>query len=367
VLSSRVVLHRRATRAQHLKQIGRFFGLQPRVVRDDRSRSPLIARLPVPRPDARRGQLTILAPVAGFTLFLAGAAAPDVRAAGYSRLDHIIVPGRDPNPCAPRPPCSPGCAPRRSCHRRAFSVGRPANQTVYRGVATAVKSFSRRHRVALFHSSSRGSASTNTRTGGTGGPVASSHGDNSVGRVAMPVVRNLRTRTRCAVPPESERLGSVYVNGRTSTRLRPAADSFSIWRFEPGGWWRANRFSLSAAPDGRSLTDDRQGGRRHQPRPARPAGRPPGCTTRAYGALTAKPATRPNALSSPAAIGVTDQGPARGTVGGACFVLTGTRRADAVSCPSEDHRPSAAARASKWLTGRTGAGLRRYPPLSPGA
>ena len=47
---------------------------------------------------------------------------------------------------------------------------------------------------------------------------------------------------------------SVHVTGRDLDRLPARAGQFCIWRF-PGhnGWWQANPFSLSAAPDGRSL------------------------------------------------------------------------------------------------------------------
>jgi hypothetical protein len=47
---------------------------------------------------------------------------------------------------------------------------------------------------------------------------------------------------------------SIRVTGRHLDRLPARAGQFFIWRF-PGHhrWWQANPFSLSAAPDGRSL------------------------------------------------------------------------------------------------------------------
>lgn len=75
------------------------------------------------------------------------------------------------------------------------------------------------------------------------------------GRVILPLWRNARHRfTVAAVVPESENVTSVYVTGRNLDRLPARAGQFCIWRF-PGhnGWWQANPFSLSAAPDGRSL------------------------------------------------------------------------------------------------------------------
>ena len=47
---------------------------------------------------------------------------------------------------------------------------------------------------------------------------------------------------------------SVYVTGRDLDRLPARAGQFCIWRFpDHHGWWQANPFSLSAAPDGRYL------------------------------------------------------------------------------------------------------------------
>jgi ferredoxin-NADP reductase len=47
---------------------------------------------------------------------------------------------------------------------------------------------------------------------------------------------------------------SVYLTGRNLGALRVDAGQFFTWRFLSGaGWTRANPYSLSAAPDGRSL------------------------------------------------------------------------------------------------------------------
>jgi predicted ferric reductase len=76
-----------------------------------------------------------------------------------------------------------------------------------------------------------------------------------VGRVIIPWRRNARHRFRVsAVVPESDDVVSVYVTGHDLDRLPARAGQFFIWRF-PGHnrWWQANPFSLSAAPDGRSL------------------------------------------------------------------------------------------------------------------
>ncbi|MFL6060116.1 MAG: ferric reductase-like transmembrane domain-containing protein, partial [Marmoricola sp.] len=74
-------------------------------------------------------------------------------------------------------------------------------------------------------------------------------------RVARPVVRNLRHDLRVVtVLPEGPGVVSVYLSGRRLDRLRAEPGQFFLWRFlgRPG-WSRANPYSLSAAPDGRSL------------------------------------------------------------------------------------------------------------------
>jgi predicted ferric reductase len=74
-------------------------------------------------------------------------------------------------------------------------------------------------------------------------------------RVALPVGRNLRHSLRvAAVVPEAPGVVSVHLTGRRLDRLPAEAGQFFLWRFlgRPG-WTRANPYSLSAAPDGRSL------------------------------------------------------------------------------------------------------------------
>jgi predicted ferric reductase len=75
------------------------------------------------------------------------------------------------------------------------------------------------------------------------------------GRLIVPLVRNRRHRLRvAAVVPESGDVVSVHVTGRHLDRLTARAGQFFLWRF-PGHnrWWQVNPFSLSAAPNGRSL------------------------------------------------------------------------------------------------------------------
>jgi predicted ferric reductase len=76
-----------------------------------------------------------------------------------------------------------------------------------------------------------------------------------VGRVVLPLWRNLRHRLRVyAVVPESDNVVSVYVTGRDLDRLGARAGQFFLWRFlTRGRWWQANPYSLSAAPNGNVL------------------------------------------------------------------------------------------------------------------
>lgn len=76
-----------------------------------------------------------------------------------------------------------------------------------------------------------------------------------VWRVGLPVWRNLRHDLRvAAVVPEGDGTVSVHVTGRHLHRLPVEAGQFFTWRFggRPGRS-RGNPYSLSAAPDGRSL------------------------------------------------------------------------------------------------------------------
>ncbi|NUO91705.1 MAG: ferredoxin reductase family protein [Dermatophilaceae bacterium] len=74
-------------------------------------------------------------------------------------------------------------------------------------------------------------------------------------RVALPGVRSRRHRLAVShVVAESPTVTSVVVTGRHLDRLPVRAGQFFQWRFLDGpGWTRANPYSLSAAPDGRSL------------------------------------------------------------------------------------------------------------------
>ena len=91
-------------------------------------------------------------------------------------------------------------------------------------------------------------------SGGRPGRVAA--GAVLVWRVGLPLWRNLRHRLRVTsvVPRGRRRRVGLPDRPRGCDRLRVEAGQFFTWRFLAGpGWTRANPYSLSAAPDGRSL------------------------------------------------------------------------------------------------------------------
>ncbi|MDK1476863.1 ferredoxin reductase family protein [Streptomyces sp. 549] len=134
-----------------------------------------------------------------------------------------------------------------------------------------------------------------------------SFGSLIVWRLLVPLYRNLYHRYEVAgVTHESHDVVSVYVTGRHLDRLPARAGQFFIWRFpghHPWGW--ANPFSLSAAPDGRSLrlsarvVGDTTAGLRNLPVGTRAVLEGP------YGALTLMHRSQPGALYIAGGMGVT--------------------------------------------------------------
>ena len=74
-------------------------------------------------------------------------------------------------------------------------------------------------------------------------------------RVLVPLVNAFRYRLRVAdVVHEGEGVVSLRIEGRRLERLRAQSGQFFLWRFlNRERWWASHPFSLSAAPDGRSL------------------------------------------------------------------------------------------------------------------
>ncbi len=126
-------------------------------------------------------------------------------------------------------------------------------------------------------------------------------------RVLLPLVRSLRHGlVVTSVARESSDVVSVYLTGRRLDRLPVRAGQFLNVRFLDGpGWTRSNPFSLSAAPDGRSL---RVTAKALGDGSARLARLRPG--TRVlfegpYGRLSSRARTRPRLLLMGAGVGIT--------------------------------------------------------------
>ncbi|MFD8519935.1 ferric reductase-like transmembrane domain-containing protein [Streptomyces capillispiralis] len=127
------------------------------------------------------------------------------------------------------------------------------------------------------------------------------------GRLVLPLWRNLRHRLRVtAVVVENDDVVSVHITGRDLDRLPARAGQFFLWRFlTKDRWWQANPFSLSAAPDGRTLrltakvAGDGSAALRHLQPGTRVFAEGP------YGAFTALHRTRPDTLLIAGGVGVT--------------------------------------------------------------
>ena len=74
-------------------------------------------------------------------------------------------------------------------------------------------------------------------------------------RILVPVANAFRYRLRVdEVSREGDNVVSVRITGRNLGKLGAHAGQFFLWRFlDRHRWWTAHPFSLSAAPDGRSL------------------------------------------------------------------------------------------------------------------
>ncbi|MER5768143.1 ferredoxin reductase family protein [Streptomyces sp. NPDC001985] len=129
----------------------------------------------------------------------------------------------------------------------------------------------------------------------------------AVGRVLLPLWRNWRHRLVVTdVVPESDNVVSIHLTGRDLDRLPARAGQFFLWRFlTRDRWWQANPFSLSAAPDGRTLrlTAKAVGAGSAALRHVAPGTRV--FAEGPYGAFTTLHRTRPDALLIAGGVGVT--------------------------------------------------------------
>ena len=188
------------------------------------------------------------------------------------------------------------------------------------------------------------------------------------GRIVLPVVRNARHRFRvAAVVPESDDVVSVHVTGRHLDKLGARAGQFMIWRFlGHGHWWEANPFSLSAAPDGRTL---RLTAKAVGTASARLRTVPVGTRVFAedpYGAFTAANRTRESTLLIAGGVGIT---PIRALLEEATGPTTVLYRAataqDAVLLDEVQELARSRGAVVHVLTGRTGAGSPPNLPFAP--
>ena len=74
-------------------------------------------------------------------------------------------------------------------------------------------------------------------------------------RIGAPALQAFRHRMQVAeVSAEGPGVVTLRITGRRLDRLNAHAGQFFLWRFlTPGRWWASHPFSLSEAPDGRSL------------------------------------------------------------------------------------------------------------------
>jgi predicted ferric reductase len=125
-------------------------------------------------------------------------------------------------------------------------------------------------------------------------------------RIGVPVWRSLRHDLRVtSVVPEGDGVMSVYMTGRDIDRLPVESGQFFGWRFLDGpGWTRANPWSLSAAPDRRSLriTAKAAGDGSARLRELRPGTRV--LVEGPYGRLSARARTSPRVALIGAGVGI---------------------------------------------------------------
>ena len=150
-------------------------------------------------------------------------------------------------------------------------------------------------------------ASSSVATGYWYGVWSVALGSVVLGRAVLPLWRNWRHQFRVtAVVPENDNVVSIYISGKDLDQLPARAGQFFLWRFLTADrWWQANPFSLSAAPDGRTLrltakaAGEGSAALRHVKVGTRVFAEGP------YGAFTALHRTRPESVLIAGGVGVT--------------------------------------------------------------
>jgi predicted ferric reductase len=351
-----------------LLSVGRFLGLHVAVVM--MVQLVLVARLPWLDRRIGMDRLTSWHRWVGFGLLWTVLLHATFIVLGYARLDGVSAPRTFANLagvpasllgiCAAALIVAVGVLSVRAARRRMqYETWHAIHVVLYAAVV-----------LGLLHQAKEGTAFTSS-------PAAKAYwwglwtlvlGALLTGRVLLPLRRNARHRFRvAAVVPESDDVVSVYVTGRQLDRLPARAGQFFVWRFlTRGRWWQANPYSLSAAPDGRSLrltakaVGAASAGLRELPVGTRVFAEGP------YGALTSLQRTRAGTLLIAGGVGVTPVRALLEELTGSVVVLYRVRdSADAVLLG--ELRELARTRDVRLhlLTGRTGTGSPPYDPFAP--
>jgi len=187
-------------------------------------------------------------------------------------------------------------------------------------------------------------------------------------RVFVPIWRNAKHQFRvAAVVPESDNIVSVHVTGKRLDQLPALAGQFFIWRFPGyGHWWDANPFSMSAAPNGRSL---RLTAKAIGSASARLRDLPVGTRVFAegpYGALTSLQRVTESSVLIAGGIGITPIRSLLEELSGPMVVLYRvSTMADAVLLAELQALADLRGAQLHLLSGRTGAGSPPFTPFEP--
>lgn len=353
-----------------LTSIGRFFGLHLAFVMA--LQLLLIARLPFL--DRRLGmdKLTTWHRWTGFTLFWLVLLHPTFVLLGYSKLDKISFLAEIPNLAGQTPVLLGMIAAGLLVFTAAFSLRLVRRRVSYETWHTLHLLVYAIIVLGIVHQFYEGSAfKTNIFTEVYWwGLWAFAIGALLTGRFLVPIVRNARYQLKvAAVVPEADDVVSVYLTGQHLERLDARAGQFFLWRFlGHNRWWQVNPFSLSAAPDGRSLRLTAKGigetsaGLRRLPLGTRVFAEGP------YGAFTASQRVTDKTLLIAGGIGVTPirsllEDPA--LTGDIVVLYRVHEPAQAVLLGEMQNLASVRGATLHLLTGRTGAGSPPNNPFSP--
>jgi predicted ferric reductase len=321
----------------------------------------LISRLPYLDRRIGMDRLTGWHRLTGFTIFWLVLLHPTFVLLGYGDEDHKLF-LRELSPLAKQPPVLAGmCAATIVVIAAGLSIRAARRRLSYEAWHAVHVCLYVAITLALLHQLVEGTAfKTNTITRIYWYALwVAALGSLITGRLVLPLTRNARHRFKvAAVVPESDNVVSVHITGRDLDRLPAQAGQFFIWRFPGyGGWWRANPFSLSAAPQGNSLRLTAKGigatsrGLRHVPVGTRVFAEGP------YGAFTAAQRVREDSLLIAGGVGITPIRALLEVLPGDVVLLYRVRsEADAVLWQELETIARQRGARIHLLSGRTGAG-----------